>query len=842
MLEGVLLQLIPKGIAPAMGRGSIRSSGGRRCVRRRLHWDRSVFGMRSRARPVPDEWCVERGLAASRNRNVHVHAHVAAGVADRTNTGHGNGKRHNHSHSHTRTNRLLIVGGGPTGLFMAHLLRSYGVPFRLVEAQTPDRRFEHPQAHFLNTRTMEILKHGLSHCHSHNHNHNNNNNNDRHREPNQPNDVYRNIRAAMPPVDEWKSFRFGPDMTCSAENDTIMAEVVHPVDRPLVAMADANGILVPSESESSADIYGTNGEYGRNNLGIPLSPESVGHLAQHTFCRILHDALVRQVGTPDHDVLYGCRATAFDWNADTRLWTVRTDRGEVFDDIDAIVAADGAASSIRTNLFPGNGNNNSGDSTMVGTPTLQRLINVHFTTPEETPSGEDPKKQQQTRNIPPAMLYTVFNSEVLAMCVRHGPGEYVLQIPYFEPYQTPEDDFGIEQVRTMVRSILGNSSDFTIRSIRPWTMGSLVARKYHSYHNVFLAGDAAHVFPPAGGFGMNTGLQDVYSLAWRIAVQRQGEQSLPERPSNDEKNNASLPSLATVGHLYERDRQPVARQNAALSVRNYNRVLNVMRACYLDDRHPAILIQALDATASFVPLGVRQNTFRTLLKTALSPLSQLRTSPNGVYARTIKHNLRSLLGAGQGLPLLFPRHELDFSYGASSSNNNNGGSTDGEEDWSRDSVSSSPRLAVGALFPHIAASIHCESLRRFPRMQPIEETRDHKKGNDHRSITVATGESPRTVSTRDLAAQLATDETPLWNDIDGLNRSDDDGATDVAVCTMYVDWHHWEAMNLIPGTNDSNPNLKMFVVIRPDGHVAAISSTGSHADNLVEGILSVLTT
>jgi 2-polyprenyl-6-methoxyphenol hydroxylase-like FAD-dependent oxidoreductase len=44
-------------------------------------------------------------------------------------------------------------------------------------------------------------------------------------------------------------------------------------------------------------------------------------------------------------------------------------------------------------------------------------------------------------------------------------------------------------------------------------MGSLVAEQYFSEKGVFLVGDAAHVFPPAGGFGMNTGLQDVYSLA-----------------------------------------------------------------------------------------------------------------------------------------------------------------------------------------------------------------------------------------------------------------------------------------------------------------------------------------
>ena len=35
---------------------------------------------------------------------------------------------------------------------------------------------------------------------------------------------------------------------------------------------------------------------------------------------------------------------------------------------------------------------------------------------------------------------------------------------------------------------------------------------------IFLAGDAAHRFPPAGGFGMNTGVQDAHNLAWKLAA------------------------------------------------------------------------------------------------------------------------------------------------------------------------------------------------------------------------------------------------------------------------------------------------------------------------------------
>ena len=58
----------------------------------------------------------------------------------------------------------------------------------------------------------------------------------------------------------------------------------------------------------------------------------------------------------------------------------------------------------------------------------------------------------------------------------------------------------------------------------------------------FLLGDAAHVHSPAGGQGMNTGLQDAYNLAWKLALVVQGR-----------ADEALLDS-------YEEERMPVARR------------------------------------------------------------------------------------------------------------------------------------------------------------------------------------------------------------------------------------------------------------------------------------------
>jgi hypothetical protein len=54
-----------------------------------------------------------------------------------------------------------------------------------------------------------------------------------------------------------------------------------------------------------------------------------------------------------------------------------------------------------------------------------------------------------------------------------------------------------------------------------WLAGFRIHRR-HAPHNrqgrVFLAGDAMHIHSPAGGQGMNTGLQDAYNLAWKLGL------------------------------------------------------------------------------------------------------------------------------------------------------------------------------------------------------------------------------------------------------------------------------------------------------------------------------------
>jgi 2-polyprenyl-6-methoxyphenol hydroxylase-like FAD-dependent oxidoreductase len=56
----------------------------------------------------------------------------------------------------------------------------------------------------------------------------------------------------------------------------------------------------------------------------------------------------------------------------------------------------------------------------------------------------------------------------------------------------------------------------------PWSAGqALVAERYKA-GRIMIAGDAAHLFTPTGGFGMNTGIDDSANLAWKLAALVQG--------------------------------------------------------------------------------------------------------------------------------------------------------------------------------------------------------------------------------------------------------------------------------------------------------------------------------
>jgi 2-polyprenyl-6-methoxyphenol hydroxylase-like FAD-dependent oxidoreductase len=82
--------------------------------------------------------------------------------------------------------------------------------------------------------------------------------------------------------------------------------------------------------------------------------------------------------------------------------------------------------------------------------------------------------------------------------------------------------------------------DVKINGCTRWRATADVAQRFQS-GRIFICGDAAHLMPPNGGFGGNTGIHDAHNLAWKLALALQGH---------------ATPRLLET---YETERKPVAK-------------------------------------------------------------------------------------------------------------------------------------------------------------------------------------------------------------------------------------------------------------------------------------------
>ncbi|MFF2780672.1 FAD-dependent oxidoreductase [Streptomyces sp. NPDC058052] len=95
--------------------------------------------------------------------------------------------------------------------------------------------------------------------------------------------------------------------------------------------------------------------------------------------------------------------------------------------------------------------------------------------------------------------------------------------------QVPDDEpVDLDEVRSLARRALG--TDHGMHDARWISRFHSDERQVPAYRvgRVFLAGDAAHVHSPAGGQGMNTGLQDAANLSWKLVAVHRGDAPDPE--------------------------------------------------------------------------------------------------------------------------------------------------------------------------------------------------------------------------------------------------------------------------------------------------------------------------
>jgi putative polyketide hydroxylase len=108
---------------------------------------------------------------------------------------------------------------------------------------------------------------------------------------------------------------------------------------------------------------------------------------------------------------------------------------------------------------------------------------------------------------------------------------WVFGIGFAPEYGESLADFSEARMTELVRAASGLPDvAVSFRSQIPGTdlkmlafaIGAQVAREYR-HGSVFLGGDAAHIVPPTGGLGANTGIQDAHNLAWKLAAVTRGD-------------------------------------------------------------------------------------------------------------------------------------------------------------------------------------------------------------------------------------------------------------------------------------------------------------------------------
>src|SRR6476660_4034883 len=119
----------------------------------------------------------------------------------------------------------------------------------------------------------------------------------------------------------------------------------------------------------------------------------------------------------------------------------------------------------------------------------------------------------------------------------------------------PKINHSEDDIRAALKRAMGRHFDYEILSVMRWVRRELVADRYGT-DRVFIAGDAAHLMSPTGGFGMNTGIGDAVDLGWKLEAVVQGWGG---------------PELL---RSYDTERRPIGLRNVAEASRNLRRMLS----------------------------------------------------------------------------------------------------------------------------------------------------------------------------------------------------------------------------------------------------------------------------
>jgi 2-polyprenyl-6-methoxyphenol hydroxylase-like FAD-dependent oxidoreductase len=200
---------------------------------------------------------------------------------------------------------------------------------------------------------------------------------------------------------------------------------------------------------------------------------------------------------------------------------------------DYLVGTDGGGSTVRERL----------GIAMSGNPALTYTTNVMFRCPNFS-DLHDKGKGYRFIFIGPEGVW-------LTIVAVNGSDRFRMSIVGTPQKITHTED----DILAALRRAMGRDFNYEILSVMRWVRRELVADRYGS-KRIFIAGDAAHLMSPTGGFGMNTGIGDAVDLGWKLEAVHKGW------------GGAEL--LAS----YDAERRPVGLRNVAEASRNLRRMLS----------------------------------------------------------------------------------------------------------------------------------------------------------------------------------------------------------------------------------------------------------------------------
>jgi 2-polyprenyl-6-methoxyphenol hydroxylase-like FAD-dependent oxidoreductase len=220
-----------------------------------------------------------------------------------------------------------------------------------------------------------------------------------------------------------------------------------------------------------------------------------------------------------------------------------------------LVGCDGGRSAVRHAI----------GAEMVGTPELQRVQSTHIRAPD------------LLRRLPgkPAWLYFSLNARRCGSTLAIDGRETWLIHNWL---YRGEPDFDSVDRDWAIREILGVGPDFRYEVIsqEDWIARRLVADRFRD-RCAFICGDAAHLWIPHGGYGMNAGIADAANLAWMISAALSGWAG---------------PDILDA---YEAERQPITEQVSHFTTGLAERIMKQRRAITDDLEAPGPAGDALRA-------------------------------------------------------------------------------------------------------------------------------------------------------------------------------------------------------------------------------------------------------